>query len=356
MPLAYQSVVAEGADPGRPQRGRLQLPFWVELSLYATMPLFHVHTFIALSVVAMALFVVGTPQLRHDFMRLIASAFVPASFLVWTITDHFQAKSLLQFYPGWVQSVGDFAMPFYFFWIYNFGLFLPMALVLIGLCLWRTSKANTWQRPDVTFAFVMAAATIFLFAVLVKTAPWEWDNIKLIIWAYLILLPFLWSELVERWQPYARVAVCLGLFTSGFISLLGGLVNRENGYTIADRAEVDSVGAAVRRIAPTERFAAYPTYNHPLLLQGRKVVLGYPGHLWTQGFDYTKANSQLEALMRGAPNWHELAQQLQARYLFWGREEKTHYIGSTRPWEREGHVVASGNWGAIYDLQPSSNP
>src|SRR5438093_3446539 len=37
------------------------LPFWVELSLYASMPLFHLHTFMALSIVLMCLFVAGDP-------------------------------------------------------------------------------------------------------------------------------------------------------------------------------------------------------------------------------------------------------------------------------------------------------
>ena len=44
------------------------------------------------------------------------------------------------------------------------------------------------------FAFVMPAALIFLFALFVKTAPWGWDNTKLMIWSYFICLPFL----VER--------------------------------------------------------------------------------------------------------------------------------------------------------------
>ena len=48
-----------------PRQGRrLQaalLPFWLELTLYATMPLFHMHTFIALSLLAAFLFVMATP-------------------------------------------------------------------------------------------------------------------------------------------------------------------------------------------------------------------------------------------------------------------------------------------------------
>src|SRR5437899_6773193 len=35
------------------------LPFWVELSLYASMPLFHVHTFMALSIALLCFFIAG---------------------------------------------------------------------------------------------------------------------------------------------------------------------------------------------------------------------------------------------------------------------------------------------------------
>jgi hypothetical protein len=86
------------------------------------------------------------------------------------------------------------------------------------------------------------------------------------------------------------------------------------------------------------------------LLQGRKVVLGYPGHLWTEGFDYGKANDQLTALMNGTANWREAAKALGVRYIFWGQDERTNYQSSSRPWEATAFLVASGDWGAIYDL------
>ena len=37
----------------------------------------------------------------------------------------------------------------------------------------------------------MAATVIFVIANCVKLAPWEWDNTKILIWAYFIALPFL---------------------------------------------------------------------------------------------------------------------------------------------------------------------
>ena len=108
----------------------------------------------------------------------------------------------------------------------------------------------------------------------------------------------------------------------------------------------------MKKLPISERFAAFPTYNHPLLLNGRKVVLGYPGHLWTQGFaDYAKVENQLRGLMAGVPDWRERARKLHARYLFWGNEEKRAYAMSRQPWIRQAAVVASGPWGTIYDLE-----
>ena len=140
---------------------------------------------------------------------------------------------------------------------------------------------------------------IFLFALFVKTAPWGWDNTKLFIWAYFICLPFLWRDLIARWPWPVRYGTCFLLFASGFVCLIGGLEVGSPGYDIANRADLEAVANVVRELPIKERFAAFPTYNHPLLLDGRKVVIGYPGHLWTQGFDFAPVEQQLKTLMLG---------------------------------------------------------
>ncbi len=358
------------------------LPFWLELVLYATLPLFHMHTFIALSLVAAFFFAIGDRETRKRLATVVGAAFLPATFLVYTITDRFRARSMIEWQPGWVQDQGEFKAPFFSFWFLNFGLWIPLALLLVGLLWYRAWERQTGAaagdrlrristeeeraarfalkrlllglpqmlRSSPALAFVTPAALLFLFAALVKTAPWEWDNIKLFIWAYLIALPFIWSELIVRWPIPVRIGLCIALLGSGFVSLFGGLLHERSGFGFADRAELDQVANAVEDLPEEARFAAFPTYNHPLLLQGRKVILGYPGHLWTQGFDYADVQKKLDAVMRGAPDWRQHARAIQARYLFWGREEKTQYAGSTRPWEREARLLASGTWGAIYDL------
>ena len=386
----------QGNDPGQATavnaRGyrRGPLPWWVELSIYASMPLFHLHTFIALTIVLIVgLFFERVPGIeiftdapirRHAAAMLIA-AFIPASFFVWLTTDQFHAASVLKWHPGWAQDSTEFAAPFFKlgpkdwgsstgpglllqktwngviapflqFWLPNFGLWVLLALGLVGLCGWRIWKGK-WRwgdTPPADIAFVIAAVVIFAFGYFVQTAPWDWDNLKLMVWGYFLILPFLWSDIIGRWAFPERAATCLLLFGSGFVTLLGGLSAGHPGFGLIERARLDHIGTALRPLPVEARFATYPTYNHPVLLQGRRVVLGYPGHLWTEGFDYSKANDQLTALMNGAANWRDAAKALGVRYIFWGQDEKTNYQSSSRPWEATAFLVASGDWGAIYDL------
>ena len=344
----YYSAGSEATTGAR----RGLLPWWVEWSLYATMPLFHVHTFLALSFVLAFWLLIGTWEMRKHVAVLLAAAFLPATWIVWMITDHFQAKSILAWAPGWLQSDPGFSTSALSFWLVNFGFTLPAMIALVGVIGWRTWKnwAAGAREFSGAFAFVIPAAGIFLFAIFVKTAPWGWDNTKLIIWAYFIPLPFLWRE-IAQWQWPVRAGVCILLFTSGFVSLLGGLAGSA-GFDLADRTELEAVATVVRKLPIKDRFAAFPTYNHPLLLNGRKVVLGYPGHLWTQGFDqYGTIEQQLKTLMLGAPDWRERAKTLHTRYIFWGREENGAYPSSGQPWRGKAAVVATGFWGTIYDLE-----
>jgi hypothetical protein len=373
--LLWQWRSKYGSDPDREKQ---LLPVWAEYILYATMPLFHVHTFIALSIVLLVLFL-SRPASRPSLLKLVAAAVLPAAIFIWLTTDRMRAGSILQWHFGWTQTVGELGMPFFRFWLFNFGVFLPLAIALVGIVARQESnelfaRGSSAREPkalgpdlistiirrahnfelSVDAAYLAAAVLIFLLAMCVKTAPWEWDNIKLLIWAYFITLPILWNRMLVRWPFPARVGVCLILFFSGFVSLIGGLAAGRPGYGFANRSEIDFVAAAVRRLPLEARFAGFPTYNHPLLLNGRKMVCGYGGHLWTQGINSTEVGNKLHDLMLGQGDWKKTARELEARYLFWGSLEKTNYGNSSRPWEKQLPLVAQGSWGSIYDFGPST--
>jgi len=336
-----------------------RLPFWGEALLYAALPLFHFHTFLFLSVLLGVWFVCHAPA-RRGLLLLVGSAFAPATALVYLITGGLKGGHLLGWKPGWMwddQTYLDWckehlgqASPLVAgvtFWPINFGV-LPFLVIFLVVALCRRNR-EPWPR-----LVVFPALGVFLVCCFVKFAPWEWDNTKLMIWSYLAILPFLWTEVLARWPLWVRLPAVVVLFFSGFVSTLGGIDPTHTGYAVVSRADLDGVADALRGIPVTERFAGAPTYNHPLLLNGRKMVLGYLGHVHSHGLDWQEPSAKLDALMNGDSDWPHLAEELGARYLFWGHNEEDAYKDSDQPWKKTARVVASGDWGTIYDLRTAA--
>ena len=337
----------------RRERG---LPLWVEVLLYATMPIFHLHTFIFLSAMLAywLLFPCRAPvsgewqrwPARAEVLRIILPAILPASALVWMLTGGFKSGSAIHWKPGWLQEDQN---PF-LFWFENFG-FLPLAVAAMFYWLSRRRR-----NPDLAVdaavrgAVVRPALLVFLVTCFVMFAPWEWDNTKLMIWSYLAMLPSLWAMLRE-FHPGLRVVACVCLFFSGFVSLVGGLDRNHRGYPLAKREELDSLELSLRGIPITATFACVPTFNHPLLVLGHKAVAGYDGHLMSHGINYAGRFAELGSLMRGEPGWPARAASLGVDYLFWGEREQSKYPDSLTPWKEGVPIAAQGTWGTLYDLR-----
>ena len=311
-----------------------RLPRWGEVLLYASLPAFHFHTFLFLSILLAVAFVTF-PETRRALATFIGAAFLPATALVLLVTGFFQGASLLGWKPGWMQDDENF----FVFWFVNFG-FLP---IFIAALAWKIQR----RGPR---ALVCTALGIFLLCCFVKFAPWEWDNTKLMLWSYLVVLPFLWSELIGRWPWMLRAPACALLFFSGFVSLVGGLDSTHTGHEIARRSELIGVASAVRDIPIGERFIGWPTYNHPLLLLGRKMALGYTGHAWSHGLDWRPTAEKVEAVLHGDPDWQRLCGEMGVRYLIWGAQETENISDSPQPWKTAARLVASGDWGELYDI------
>jgi uncharacterized membrane protein len=58
--------------------------------------------------------------------------------------------------------------------------------------------------------------------------------------------------------------------------------------------------------APRSLILHAPTYNHPVYLTGRRAVMGYAGHLWSQGIDYLPREAELKRMYAGAPDAESL--------------------------------------------------
>ncbi|MBV8900074.1 MAG: hypothetical protein JOY92_08195 [Verrucomicrobia bacterium] len=233
----------------------------------------------------------------------------------------------------------------------NFGLFLPLSVALL-IYLIRATPPIDRQECRLLRLFAFPAAAFLLACAFIKFAPWEWDNTKLIFWAYLVLMFCLWRAFLARWPVWLRVITILVLFFSGFVSVIGDVVsNPPDGYEIGLAPEWESVREALKPTSPEAVFAGYPTYNHPVLVTGHRMVMGFPGHLWSHGLNYRPEEIDLNALMAGSPDWRQVARRLRVDYLFWGNFEQRQYLQSSRPWEKECPVIAEGAWGRVFDLR-----
>ncbi len=353
-------------------------PLWIQVLLYAAMPLFNLHAFVFLSVVLASVFLAGRGgRAERGSLVVVVAAFLPATGLVWLVTGGFAAKSLIRWYPGWMQEDGG-----WWFWLLNFGLWIPLGVwLLLRIVWWRDEEGPVFDKeghdaaglltlPDeepsggraaaarsmrAAWAFCFPAMAVFALCCLISFATWPWDNTKLMLWSLLVLAPFMWSLLLAALPWWARGLLCFGLFFSGALALAAGLDQR-HGYQLADRAEWAQVAHAVGRLPAASRVAVVPIYDHPVLLCGQAVSMGYDGHLWSHGHDYGAVQRDLGILMAGEPGWEDAARRLGVRYLFWGRRESAKYPQSFQPWKRGATVLDRSPAGTLFDLVPVLGP
>ena len=336
------------------------LPFWVEALLYATLPVFHLFAFVFVSLLLGWWFAVYfiRPAVRWHLLKLVGVALIPATLQVALMTANFSSAGGKSVWlePGWMAH-GKAPSAWLGFWLLNFGLWAILAIALWLQCAlqvpWtlRAVPRPGYLEREAKLAFVLPAGLIFVLSCVVMFAVWDWDNTKLMLWAYLAALPFIYQVCVRPLLFSLRVPLCLLLFFSGAISLAGGMSSSQMNFLLIKRNELNGVRRAMHALPIDGRFASSPDYNHPLVYCGRKLAMGYDGHLYSQGIDYSAVSNELNGLMLGAPDWREDAKKLGVRYMFWGTREQKKYPRSRQPWAAHVRPVAKGLWGSIYDLQ-----
>ena len=277
------------------------VPRWIQFLLYASLPLFSVHAFVFLSFVLLTIFVIA-PAARRPLAAFVGAAIPPATLAVFLVTGGFSSNSGLRWLPGWMQGNDG-----WLFWITNFGISLPL-LMLLG---WKVLSHGDKEAR----AFVGTGLAVFVLSFSLAFAPWEWDNTKLLIWAWLACAPALWTTVIQPIPTGPRAAICFVLFFTGAISLVGGLDGR-HGYKLVLRSELSAAAQDLQNVPPHDRIAVEPTYNNLAILLGRPVLCGYEGHLWSHGLNYRKQLDDLHQILQRAEGWEQLARNNGVKWIY----------------------------------------
>jgi hypothetical protein len=314
-------------------RDRPGLSPWVEGALWGSLPLFHAHTFLFVSLV-IAIWAVARRRVRQALPSLLI-ALGPATWSVLEVTEGLRAGSIAWWKPGWTMGARNPVV----FLLVCFGAYLPLAA-------WALIRS--WRGRDVEARLLVTPGLVFFVALFfVMLAPWDWDNTKLMLWCYVLVLPAI-ADVLRRFPAWPRAAVCALLFYSGAWTVAAACSIR-GAVPILRMEDRRAVCAAMSDIPPGERIATAQVFNHPAALCGHALVAGYSGHLWSHGIDAKAVEERLRRLMRGEPGWRDAARALGARYLYWGPREAQDYAGGASPW-LEAAPVAEGPWGRLYAL------
>ena len=238
-----------------------------------------------------------------------------------------------------------FGRDWVWFWIKNTSVFIPLLFAAHLLRSWIATEFPKWFAPMWLW---------FLVPNVIVLQPWDWDNTKFFIfWALLgsILVGGLLARMFQRgsWWAIAASALLLLLGLSGALDLA-----RASDYSVSAVQFTDSGGLQVAdwvrgHTSPTALFVVADEHNSPIpTLAGRRVLVGYPGWLWTYGMpDYVQKGIDETKILRGDPAALDLVRRYGVNYVMIGPQEIPR--GASRAyWDQHGALVYDSGGYAVY--------
>jgi hypothetical protein len=282
------------------------------------LPLVHMHSFFVFVAAALCLAVLFRSW-RGWGWCFAALLLVSVPQLVWFFGGaELVAGRFVQWHVGWDRGATNPLL----FWLHNTGLLFPAALAAL---LWRDRE---WLVPRDMALLVAPFAGCFVIPNLLQLSPWIWDNIKFLFFAHLAAAPLVALLIVWLWRCRvwgARVAAIILLVS---LTLAGALdvtrvVARQGQQRIFDLPGAQFAEWLNERTEPRAVILRAPTYNHAVLLAGRRSPLGYPGHIWSQGMDQGTREEDVAMIYRGVPDATERLRRLGADFVVFGPDERS---------------------------------
>ena len=281
--------------------------------------LVHAHSFGVTMLAGACLALIFRKRWR-EWALFFAAAFVIALPQMWWSASG-SATSFRSFI-GWQFGWDKGEENFFWFWFKNTGLFIPL---LVAALLWRRDSVPLVRRR--LLLFYLPFTLFFVIPNLVRLAPWVWDNNKVIFYWYVASAPLVALLLVElwRWNWAGRAAAAL-LFVS--LTLAGALdvwrvISRATEHGEFNREAVAFAELIKQKTEPRALILNAPTFNHPVLLTGRRSLLGYPGHIWSHGLEFGPREADIKRIYAGAPGADGLLLQYGVEYAVTGPLERS---------------------------------
>jgi len=299
-------------------------------ALAGFLPLIHAHSLLVVLLVAGFLALLTWRKWKEWLVFFIGTGIIAAPELLWAMSGSAtRAREFIDWHFGWDK--GDWN--FFAFWLINTGLFIPLllaAVVLLILDIYRKKDDKPMLAPDhmqKLLLFYIPFAFCFIIANVIKLAPWEWDNIKVLIYWFAgsiplvaLLLAKVWER--GRWQKLLAGGALAILIFSGALDVWRA-VSASESYRVEDKDGVKIAEDIKKLAAPRALFLNAPIYNTPIGLSGRRSLMRYSGHLSSHGIDYAEREADVKKIYLGLPTAEMLLRKYGIEYVLIGPEELT---------------------------------
>jgi hypothetical protein len=307
--------------------------------------LVHAHSFGVCMLAGACLAIIFRKRWREWALFFAAAFVVAAPQMLWSAWGSATSfRSFIGWQFGWDKGEENFI----WFCFKNTGLFIP--LIIAAFWCRRGPESLVLRRA---LLFYLPFTLFFIIGNLVRLAPWVWDNNKVIFYWYVASAPFVALLLVELWRANLalRAVACL-LFVS--LTLSGALdvwrvISRTTEHEEFDRDGIRFAQMIRQQTPPRALIVNAPTFNHPVLLTGRRSLLGYPGHIWTHGLEFKPREADIRLIYSGAPNAVELLARHGVEYAVVGPLERNMMPVNQQFFERYTKVGEVGGY-SLYKI------
>jgi hypothetical protein len=317
-------------------------------------PAFHVHGYG--TCVALAAFWAAFHRRRDWIAFFVPALALGVPVVLWLLPE---SGAQIRVQVGWLAMTGGHHDSVAWFWLKNLGLFIPLLLIAqfsdsiarrlgLGGQLLRTGYGAHFAPVWLWFV----VPNIWLFH------PWDWDNQKFFVyWALLgsLLIAALVVRVARSGLPGVAAAVAMVVV----LCLAGGLdAARNTDFTVSSIRFTDNAGLEVAawsrsHTEPHAVFLAAYDHDSPISTLGaRRVVLGYPGWIWTYGIsDWIGHELDVQAMLQGRPEAAALLRRYNVRYVVIGPQEReVPFSANEAYWQSNAVLVYSNAEYHVYKI------
>jgi hypothetical protein len=307
-----------------------------------SLPLLHAHSYAVTLSVGVALALLFPAARRHGIAFGLVALVLGVPQALWLGSgSSMEPSRFVGFWIGWDR--GD-QNPLWF-WLRNAGLFLPLLL----LALLQRHLLTPAQRR-----FYVPFGLCFVIPNLLRLSPWIWDNIKFLLHWYTASVALV-ALLLVRWsrgsvaQRAGSVLALATLVASGALDVWR-VGSRQMDFGIFSPDALAFGHAVKTHTPPAARLLTAPVHDSPALMSGRRLLLGYPGHIWSQGLDPGAREYAVKSIYTGTSEAPDLLRQWNVSFVVVGPQEERLYAVDAGFFTRFPLLVRVGPY-RLYDVR-----